>query len=156
MLTNAGRLLVRCHLEGPAHIEADCLELGDSLGPHLVEEGAKGGGTLARLDPDDPTLAVVVGHDGQVATTLSIGDLVDPEASQSLEATLVEHVSHVVDDGLGDRLPTHAQQLGDGGLIGALGSPPFLKRSDCADLFFPISACLLTSDPVLGIITNSA
>ena len=35
---------------------------------------------LALADPDDRTLAVVVGHDGQVPMPLAIGDLVDPDA----------------------------------------------------------------------------
>ena len=36
---------------------------------------------------------------------------------------VVEHVGHHVDDDLGHRLPGDPQQLGDGGLVDALGQP---------------------------------
>ena len=122
-LTNVGRLHGGRVLEGAAHIEADGFEFRHPLGPQLVEERHERFGVLALVGPDDPTLAVVIGHDGQIAMSLPIGDLVDPEAGQSLEATVVEHVTHHVDNDLGNGLPAHAQQLGDGGLVDTLGEP---------------------------------
>jgi hypothetical protein len=117
-LSDVGRLLV-----GAAHIEADRLELGNSLGPDLVVEGAEGRSVLALVGPDGPAPSLVVGHDGQVTVTLPIGDLVGPDATQSVEACHVEMIGHHVDDDLGDALPADAQQRGDGGLVGALGRP---------------------------------
>src|ERR1035437_1599621 len=122
-LTHVRGFLVDRVLEGDAHIEADGLEFRHPLRTELAEEGAKGGGALARLRPDDPALSVVVGDDGQVAMTLSIGDLVDPEATKFFEAVNVEHVTHDVDNDLGDCFPRDPQQLRDGGLGDALGEP---------------------------------
>jgi len=111
-----GGFLVGRVLEGDVHIQADGLKFRYSLGPELVKEGHQGGGALACLRPDNPTLPVVVGYDGQVAMAIPIGDLVNSDSTQSLERVVVEHVTHDVDDDLGDGLPTHAQQLGDRGL----------------------------------------
>jgi hypothetical protein len=67
-------------------------------------------------------LTVVDDH-GQAAVTLAAGDLVDSDAGQSVEVTLVEHVTHDIGHDRSDGLPTDTQQPDGGGLVGSLGQP---------------------------------
>jgi hypothetical protein len=54
---------------------------------------------------------------------MKIGDLVDPDVQEPLEASLVEAVGHHDGHDVGHRLPAHPEQLGDRRLVGALGQP---------------------------------
>jgi hypothetical protein len=63
----------------------------------------------------------VVGDHGQVAVALAIGDVVDADAVQAVQAGIVQAISHHAHRDGGHGLPGAAQQSGDGGLVGALG-----------------------------------
>jgi hypothetical protein len=96
-------------------------QLGGAVGAEGVEEAFQGGAGHALPGPDDRAVAVVVGDHGQVAVTLTVGDLIDPDAVQALQAGIVQVLSHHAHRDGGHRLPGAAQQSGDGGLVGALG-----------------------------------
>jgi hypothetical protein len=55
-----------------------------------VEEALQGGAGHALTGPDDRAVTVVVGHHGQVSVALAVGDLVDADAVQALQAGVVE------------------------------------------------------------------
>jgi hypothetical protein len=63
----------------------------------------------------------VVGHHGQVSVALAVGDLVDADAVQALQAGVVEVGGDHPHRDSSHRFPGAAQQPGDGGLVGALG-----------------------------------
>jgi len=65
----------------------------------------------------------VIGHDGQETVSLSVGDLVDADAVEVLQAGVVDGLGHYVDDDLGHRLPADPQQRGDRRLVDVLGQP---------------------------------
>jgi hypothetical protein len=78
----------------------------------LVEELGKGGAIAARSAPHDRARAVV-DDAGQVAVMAAIGDLVDADTDQALQAGLVEMVGdHTLDDPP-DRVPRDPQQARD-------------------------------------------
>jgi len=62
----------------------------------------------------------VVGDHGQVAVALAVGDLVDADLVEAVQAGVVDVGGDHPDHDRGDRLPGAAQQPGDGGLVGAL------------------------------------
>jgi hypothetical protein len=68
----------------------------------------RGFGALLR-DPDD-VAGVVVGHDGQEPVTALVGDLVDPDAVQVVQAGVVDVVDHDRGDDRVDGFPGAAQQ----------------------------------------------
>jgi hypothetical protein len=106
---------------GAVQVHRRCLQPGGALGAEGVEEALQGGAGHALTGPDDRAGTVVVGDHGQVAVTLAVGDLVDADAVQLVQAGVVEvGGDHPHRDG-GHRLPGAAQQPGDGGLVGALG-----------------------------------
>jgi len=59
-------------------------ELSGSGIAELVEEPVEGGVVLACRCPDQ-TAGVVIDHDGQVAMTALVGDLIDPDTDQPVE-----------------------------------------------------------------------
>ncbi len=122
-LSEVRRLVVRRQLVGPAHVEADALQPGQPLVAQLVEEGLQDAVVLALADTDDGTLAVVIGHHGQVAVPFAIGDLVDPDPVEVVRRGVVDSLGHHVDDDLGHRLPRDPQQLGDRRLVHPLSQP---------------------------------
>jgi hypothetical protein len=63
----------------------------------------------------------VVGDHGQVAVALAVGDLVDADPVEPVQAGIVQVISHHAHRDGGHGLPGAAQQPGDGGLVGALG-----------------------------------
>jgi len=69
----------------------------------------------------------VVDHDRQVLVSSAITDLVDPDATQSLEGVVgaTGIVDHPGDD-RPDGQPRHSQQLTDGGLRGVSHQPGHL------------------------------
>jgi hypothetical protein len=91
--------------------------------PQGSEELLQGGAGLAFADPDDRTVAVVVGDHRQVAVALAVGDLIDPDPVQPVQAVIVDVRGNDPDHDRGHGLPGAAQQPGDGGLVGALGQP---------------------------------
>src|SRR5207249_5254248 len=108
---------------GTAHVEGDRLQRLATLLAELLVERLQGLGVLALLRPHHGPVPVVVGDDGDVAVLGPVGDLVHPDAVQGLKAGVVDGFCHHPDDDGGHRLPAAAQQLGDRGLVGALGEP---------------------------------
>jgi len=78
-----------------------------------VEEAVQRGLVVAGRGPDQPA-GVVVDHHRQVAVPLAVGDLVDPDAAQPLQAVDVR--SGLLCDARehpADGAPGHPQQFGD-------------------------------------------
>jgi transposase len=67
------------------HVSADVGEGGRPFGAELVEEHAQGGVVAARAGPHQRA-GVVVHDDDQVVVAAFVGDLVDPDAAQPIEA----------------------------------------------------------------------
>ncbi len=98
-----------------------------AAGPHGSRRARRrrpprhGGSCLAH--PDHCALAVVIGHDAEVAVTPSVADLVDPDPVELVQPGVVNGVGHHVDHDLGHRLLADQQQLGDRRLVRPLGQP---------------------------------
>jgi hypothetical protein len=100
------------------------LEPGRALGAELVEEALEGGAGLALADPDYGAVVVVVGDHRQVAVSLAVRDLIDPDPIEPVQTMIIDVVSNNANNADGDGghgRPGAAQQPGDGGLVGALG-----------------------------------
>ena len=65
----------------------------------------------------------MVGDDGQVLVVTAVGDLVDTEMEQVVEALIVQVIGDDAGDDVVDRSPRAPQQRGHGGLVGPLGQP---------------------------------
>ena len=122
-LAGLGCLGVGGLLERGPQVEADCLQLGGSGLAELVVELLEGGCVLAFSGPDHRAAAVVVGDHGQIPVSLAVGDLVDPDPVDLLQAGVVELVGHDPGHDVGHRLPRTAQQPGDRGLVHPLSEP---------------------------------
>jgi hypothetical protein len=98
-------------------------ELSCPFGAEIVEEGVQGGVVAARSSPHQAP-AVVVDDDNQVAVAPLVGDLIDPDATEAVEAVDlgVDVGADAGHDGA-DGAPCHPQQLHDGALGGADGQP---------------------------------
>ncbi len=120
-LTSSGGPGIGGLAERLGHVPTDRLELRAAVLAELVVEGLQGGRILALLGPDHGTLTVVIGNHSEVAVPLATGDLVDADPVETLEAGGVQAIGDHVDHVLGHRLPADPQQLGDRGLVHALG-----------------------------------
>ena len=94
-----------------------------ALGPEPIEERAQRGPVAARRGPQQPA-RIVIDHDGDVAVAAFVGDLVDPDPGQPVQAvTDGFDVGPDPSDDRTDGAPGDAHQLGDGGL-GTLRDQP--------------------------------
>ena len=93
------------------HISRNMGYLGCSLFSKFVEEHVQCGLRPAGSGPDE-TAAVVVDNDDQVAVPPFVGDLIDPDPTQTSEA-VDSGLDVIVDpcDDRPDRPPRHPQQL---------------------------------------------
>src|SRR4051794_1864981 len=80
--------------------------------PELVEERLQCGAVAARSAPHDRSGAVV-GDRRQVAVMTTVGDLVDADADEALQAALVEMLGDHTGDDPPDRVPADPEQPGD-------------------------------------------
>ena len=101
--TGVGGLLV-----GAPHVQADRLKVPAASLAELGVEALQGLGVLALGGPHHRSVPVVVGHHCEVAVALAVGDLVDADAQQPVEAGLVQLVGHDGYDDPGHRLPADA------------------------------------------------
>ena len=84
-------------------------------GPEGVEKGVDGGGVTTRGSPKE-SAGVVTGHRRQVAVPSAMGDLVDADTGDTVEAVgAAQGVGHHPFDHRGHRPPRHPQQLGGRG-----------------------------------------
>ena len=74
---------------GAVQVHRRRLQLGGAGRAEGVEEPLQGGAGLALPDPHDRAVAVVVGDHGQVAVALAVGDLVDADPVQRIQAGVV-------------------------------------------------------------------
>jgi hypothetical protein len=94
-------------------VRADQAELARAVLAERVEEAVQRGLVMAGRGPDQPA-GVVVDHHRQVAVPLAVGDLVDADAAQPLQAVdvrpglLCDAREHPADGA-----PGHPQQFGD-------------------------------------------
>src|SRR5215211_5815324 len=104
-----------------AHVDRDG---PDRVPPvaELGEERLQGGAVAAGCAPHDRA-GGVVGDARQVALAAAVGDLVDADRDEAVEAPLVEVVGHHALDDAPDRVPGDAQQPGDRRLGHLLGQP---------------------------------
>jgi hypothetical protein len=106
---------------GLPQVEGDRLDLGLPLGAELGVEGSQGLGVPALGGPHHRPATVVVGHHGEVAVPLAVGNLVDADPVELIEPPLVEVLGHHPDHGPGHRLPGHPEQPSHRGLVHPLG-----------------------------------
>jgi hypothetical protein len=104
-----------------AHVDRDrpdrvaaVAELGEELGQR--------GAVAARTAPHDHA-AGVVGDAREVAVSAAIGDLVDADANEAVEATLVKVIGGNASHDPPDRVPGDPEQAGDRRLGHLLGQP---------------------------------
>jgi hypothetical protein len=94
-----------------AHVDRDRADRV-LAGPELGEELGQGGAVAAGPAPHDRARPVV-GHAGQVAVMAAVGDLVDADTDEAVEAALVEHVGDHASHDPPDRVPGDPEQAGD-------------------------------------------
>jgi hypothetical protein len=91
-----------------AAVQADGFDRCSPLGAEGGEELLEGGLGPLFADPDD-VASVVVGHDGQELAASPVGDLVDADAVEVVQAGVVDVVGDDPADDCVDRLPGAAQ-----------------------------------------------
>ncbi len=116
-------LVVRGFLVCASHVSGDRLELGEALFAQFVVEGFEHFVVLAFSSPHDGSVGVVVGDDGQIPVSLSVGDLVHADAVQVVQTSIVDGLHDHIGHDLGHRLPGDPQQLGNCRLVSTLGKP---------------------------------
>ena len=122
-LAGVGNLVRGGLLIGAAEIQGHRFEPGAAISAEFVVEALEDGVVLAIRGPDHHAAAVVVGDHGQVAVALAVGDLVHADPVEVPEPASVDVLGDHSHHDAGHGLPARAQQLGDGGLVGALGEP---------------------------------
>lgn len=98
-------------------------DLGAAVLAEQLEEAVQRGLVAAHAGPEEPA-GVVVDHDGQVPVPALVGDLIDPDAAEPLQAVhlrvdLALNACHHSAYGP----PSDPHQLGDGGLRRGGGQP---------------------------------
>ncbi len=93
------------------HVDRDGLDRVAALA-ELIEERLQGGGVAARGAPHDRP-GLVVDDARQVAVVATIGDLVDADRHEALQASLIQVVGHDALYDLPDGVPGDPQQAGD-------------------------------------------
>ena len=105
------------------HVRRNMGQQGSAFVAELVEEHLQIGVGAARAGPHQMS-GVVIDHDDQVAVPALVGDLIDPDPTQPIEA-IDSGFDVVIDPGddRADRAPRHPQQLTGRGLRGAHRQP---------------------------------
>jgi hypothetical protein len=89
---------------GASQVDRHRPKPGLSLVAELVVERREGLCVVALLGPHHSTVAVVVGDHGEIAMAPTIGDLVDADAIEIVQAGIVDLVGDHAHDDVGDRL----------------------------------------------------
>ena len=105
------------------HVRRDVGQLRSAFVAEFVVEHLKVGVGAARADPHQMA-GVVIDHDDQVAVSALVGDLIDPDPSQPVDA-INTRLDICIDprDDRPDGAPRHPQQLTRRGLRGAHRQP---------------------------------
>ena len=105
------------------HVRRNMGQQGSAFVAEFVEEHLQIGVGAARAGPHQ-TSGVVIDHDNQIAVPALVGDLIDPDPTQTIEA-IDSGFDVVIDSGddRADRAPRHPKQLTGCGLRGAHRQP---------------------------------